>query len=446
MTVAIRRLTSAVILLFVASLSVGPASLAGAPVTDIAGSPCERSLGRLRTLSVEDEALRATFDQARRSMVPAPHWAKSPNPWLGIQSVDELVERMVAFGRDWCVALPKIQGSSDDGLAYINDMYWFFYRNPAAVALANGRDLYDMPLKSGFDFFKELSIDVGAFLDTSESTGTITQWVDNPRIEIGDYVKQDPAEYKSWNDFFVRELITDPQTGEIPSRPIARPESDYVVSSPADCIVNPIVQIIEKNGQAARRWIESPLQLNEVVDVKGVPIDVRRLFGDAPDELVEQFQGGTGLSCVLMPANYHHFHAPVSGTVVWSQIVKGPTFGYDDWPNFLPFNHNAAQPGMDFSRLEVYQRGVVITKVTYAGADGSPQTGYVALVPVGLDTVGSVRLESSIVAGASVTRGLTRIGHFAYGGSINLILFSRGLGDGVVQVRMGSQIGVLTAK
>lgn len=446
MSMTVRRVALAVCVSLLAAGAIVPAAHAESSPVDLSGSPCERSLGRLRTFAAEDPALRATLDQARRSMVPAPGWATSPNPWLGIESVDALVERLVAFGRDWCVALPRIHGSSDDGLVYINDMYWFFYRNPAAVELANGRDLYGVPLESGFDFFKELSIDVGAFLDSPASTDTVAQWIENPRIEIGDYVKQDASDYTSWNDFFVRELIADPVTGEIPSRPVARPEADYVVSSPADCILNPIVQVIEVDGASARRWIESPLQLNDVVDVKGVPIDVRHLFGDAPDALVAEFEGGTGLACVLMPANYHHFHAPVSGTVAWAQIVRGPTFGYDDWPNFLPSNHNAAQPGADFSRLQVYQRGVVIIEVTYAGADGSPQTGHVALVPVGLDTVGSVVLEPGIEVGATVTRGITRVGHFAYGGSINLILFSRGLADGVAQVRMGSQIAILSAR
>lgn len=446
MSAAVRRVVLAASISLVAAGLGVPAVHASSPPVDLAGSPCESSLGRLRTYAAEDPVFRATLDQARRSMVPAPGWATSPNPWLGIESVDELTERLVSFGRDWCVALPRIQGSSDDGLAYINDMYWFFYRNPAAVELANGRDLYGVPLESGFDFFKELSIEVGAFLDSPESTATIAEWIENPRIEIGDYVKQQASDYTSWNDFFVRELITDPETGAIPSRPVARPEADYVVSSPADCIINPIVQVIDSDGGSARRWIESPLQLNDVVDVKGVPIDVRRLFGDAPDALVSQFEGGTGLACVLMPANYHHFHAPVSGTVAWAQIVRGPTFGYDDWPNFLPSNHNAAQPGADFSRLEVYQRGVVIIEVTHAGADGSPQTGHVALIPVGLDTVGSVVLEPDVRIGATVTRGITRVGHFAYGGSINLILFSRGLADGVAQVRMGAQIAVLSAR
>jgi phosphatidylserine decarboxylase len=395
--------------------------------------------------AAEDPAVRATLDQARRSMVPAPESAGTTNPWLGYESVDALVDALVAFGRDWCVALPRIHGSNDDGLTYIGKMYWFFYRNPAAVEFANARDLYGTPFATGFDFFKEFSVEVGSYLDSPDSTGTIAEWIANPRTEIEDYVKQDPAEYTSWNDYFVRELITDPETGDIPSRPIYRPEADYVVSSPADCIINPIIQVLDVGGVRTRRWIESPLQLTDVVDVKGVPIDVRRLFGDAPVDLVQQFEGGTGLSCVLMPANYHHFHAPVSGVVRYAELVRGPTFGHDDWPNFLPSNHNAAQPGMDFSRLEVYQRGIVIFEVTYADADGAPTTGYVALVPVGLDTVGSVVLEDDIIPGAHVTRGTTRIGHFAYGGSINLILFSRGLADGVVQVRMGSQIAMFAA-
>ena len=38
------------------------------------------------------------------------------------------------------------------------------------------------------------------------STTYIQEWIDDPRIEIQDYPRRRAKDYKSWNDFFAREL------------------------------------------------------------------------------------------------------------------------------------------------------------------------------------------------------------------------------------------------
>jgi phosphatidylserine decarboxylase len=88
----------------------------------------------------------------------------------------------------------------------------------------------------------------------------------------------------------------------------------------------------------------------------------------------------------------------------------------------------------------VFQRGVIIIEVKYADLDGTELTGYVASVPVGLDTIGSVVLDGDIVPGKVVKRGYTRLGNFFYGGSLDILLFSKGLASGVIQTRLGNQI------
>ena len=82
----------------------------------------------------------------------------------------------------------------------------------------------------------------------------------------------------------------------------------------------------------------------------------------------------------------------------------------------------------------------MIIKVTYKNVFGNEIEGYVASIPVGLDTIGSVVLDEDIVPGAQVKRGYTRLGNFFYGGSLNILLFSKGLATGAVQTRMGNQI------
>ncbi len=145
-------------------------------------------------------------------------------------------------------------------------------------------------------------------MDSSDSAHVVTEWIADPRLEIEDYVCTDPADYPSWNAFFARNLKS--RNGAYPSRPVTMPERDYVVVSPTDCIMNPLVQVVETStGTVTRKLIENPLQQDTVLDVKGIPISVKDLLAGAPADLKKESSGGSGLACVLMPNTYHHFHA-----------------------------------------------------------------------------------------------------------------------------------------
>lgn len=217
---------------------------------------------------------------------------------------------------------------------------------------------------------------------------------------------------------------------------------DYIVVSPTDCIMNPLVQVLTEKGTAIRKLIENPLQLNTILDIKGIPISLDELLKGVDDNYRSQFVGGAGLSCVLMPNTYHHFHAPVNGTIVHAAVVPDGTYGIIDFPNWTPNRGGVGRPGTDFSQFQVFQRGVIIIEVKYANLDGTRLTGYVASIPVGLNTIGSVVLDKEIVPGKVVKRGYTRLGNFLYGGSLNILLFSKGLAGGAVQTRLGTQINL----
>ncbi|MCG8462478.1 MAG: phosphatidylserine decarboxylase, partial [Holophagales bacterium] len=175
--------------------------------------------------------------------------------------------------------------------------------------------------------------------------------------------------------------------------------------------------------------------------------------------LKARFDGGSGLACVLMPNTYHHFHSPVDGVIRFAEIVEAGspdawgTFGYDDWPNWVPLDGNVGRPGTDFSQFEGFQRGVIIIEVSYKNLPGLKPAmlkGYVASIPVGLDTVGSIVFDKrNVVPGRSVTKGVTPFGNFFFGGSLNILIFSPIEGTDAqmlspaVQTRMGNQIGIL---
>jgi phosphatidylserine decarboxylase len=111
-------------------------------------------------------------------------------------------------------------------------------------------------------------------------------------------VEPDPMKYKTFNDFFAREIKES-------ARPIAEPENDLVVSSPADCRLTawPTVDL------ARKYWI------------KGSGFTVGRLLDD--EALAQSFEGGSIIIARLAPQDYHRWHAPVSGTVMTIHDIPG---------------------------------------------------------------------------------------------------------------------------
>ncbi len=417
-------------------------------VLRVAASPCGASLNYLINQFITNPAVPKAFDVVVKGLKDPPAGYGMTNPWRS-QNAAELLDRMVTTFLKWCVFLPQINGSQDNALYYIQYFAWLYYQNQAGQDFVQGRNPLapTEPLPTGLVFTKDFSKQRGAFMDSPASRTYVKQWIADPRIEISDYKKQQPGDFPSWNAFFARELNIDRVNQTIPSRPATMPLSqypkrDYIVVAPTDCIMNPLVQVLTENRTVTRRFIENPLQYDTVLDVKGIPMSLAQLLEGVPEKYRSQFVGGSGQSCVLMPNTYHRFHAPVNGTVVHAKVVPNNTYGYLDFPNWVPLDGNVGRPGTDFSQFQVFQRGVIIIEVTYADLNGTELTGYVASIPVGLDTIGSVVLNKDIVPGKVVKRGYTELGNFFYGGSLNILLYSKGLASGVVQTRMGNQINL----
>ncbi|MGR9013374.1 MAG: phosphatidylserine decarboxylase [Gammaproteobacteria bacterium] len=425
-------------------------SLTMEEIVRAAASPCQQSMLYLVRQYLTDPDVSPALKKVAlglQDLPPAynavPSTKKALNPWRSPSSA-ELLRKMLIFFPKWCTNLPQINGSFDNGLSDIQNVSWLYYHNTAGQDFVQGRNPNkpSEPMQTGEKFTKDFTLQLGVFMDSPASSTYIAQWVNDPTIEIQDYQKKQAGDYKTWNDFFSRELITNTKNQTIPSRPVTMPERDYVVVAPTDCIMNPLVQVLKNEGQPSRKVVDNPLQYNTVLDVKGIPLSMAHLLQGVSPEIQAAFVGGTGQSCVLMPNTYHHFHAPVDGTVVHASIIETNTFGYYDWPNWVPTDGNVGRPGTDFSQFQAYQRGIVIIKVEYNNL-GTTSTGYVAVIPVGLESVGSVVLNKEIQKpGAKVKKGYTELGNFFYGGSLNILLYSKGLASDVTQVRMGNQINL----
>ncbi len=441
--------------------------LISAQVMAEAISPCGGSLEYLKAQYLKDPITRNAFEKVYAGLVDMPpgysYAGSNKNPWKAAGSGEQLHLKMVEMFDKWCKELPKIDGDSDNALDPILYFAWMYYKNQAGQDFVQGRDPVDpqKKLETGQKFLAMWSDEYLRYMNSRASAADVYQWVQDPRIEINDYRKTKADEYQSWNEFFARNLVSD-KSGNYPSRPVTMPDHDYVIVSPTDCIMNPLLQVVKLDGVYARRYLDNPLQLDTVLDVKNIPISVNDMLGTVPDDIKQQFVGGSGLTCVLMPNTYHHYHAPVDGTVIHAEVVKTGTkgtpgtFGYVDFPNWVPLDGNVGRPGTDYSQFQAFQRGVIVIKVEYANLPHrNPEklTGYVASIPVGLDSVGSVVLNTCdskttdhvncFTVGGKVQKGKTKFGNFYFGGSLNILLFSQGMIAPAVQTRMGNQIGVI---
>jgi len=374
-------------------------------------NPCSDSINALNRAYQENPVFKTLIDQAFNNMQPLPEgYLEGGNPWIGKDFKD-----LLTFLSEWATFLPQAVGSTDNGLKYIQKMDLFAYNNPF------GRVVFQT--SPGRELFNQFVAERGQFLDSSESTKYIEEWLSDPRIEKADYVLPDPEApdggFENYNDFFARTLKNQEE-----SRPQTMPDRDYIITAPTDGLLNSIpMKIIEEDTKIKTKGTQT--------------LNVQELL--AGSNHWKRFVGGTALSCILMPNTYHHYHSPVDGKVIEARILQGALIGMEDFPSFVPPNGNVGYYGADFSAFENYQRGYFIID--------TGKYGLVAAVPVGLSTVGSVVFEDKFLGITSpipVKRG-DELGHFLYGGSLVILLFEPGkYGSDAIQVRLGNQIGTFS--
>lgn len=141
------------------------------------------------------------------------------------------------------------------------------------------------------------------------------------------------------------------------------------------------------------------------------------------------FLGGDLLDILLWFTDYHHFHAPVNGTIVHQGMYNG-SYNYDfgDYdpidffaPN-LPSNSNKAEW---YEKIGKHQRYVWIIK--------TKEFGLVAMVAIGFWGVGSI--INAVKDNTTIEQG-QYMGHFGYGGSSIVLAFNK---DVNIEFKVGSQ-------
>ncbi|WP_299276441.1 phosphatidylserine decarboxylase [uncultured Psychroserpens sp.] len=340
------------------------------------------------------------YDTAVANITPIP---EGTDPSVIQHWKDASIDDLCNFFKAWYIWNPDMS----TGLQYIQKFSWLYYENEAGLAFVQSVAGYQMTYS-----FVDLN---GQKMDSPDSLPLVKHWMEELGSKMDDYIIPEGG-YKNFNEFFFREL----KPG---MRPISSPQDDSVVVSPADAIVN---------------MIDDNLSLDTPLQVKTQKLNVKQLLDNS--QFASAFEGGTAVSCILMPTVYHRYHAPVAGEVIESNPdVSGYYFGIKDFPKLI--NGGNVGYGYDYSVFEDFRRGYLIIQ--------TEKYGKVAMIPVGLNTIASVIFKEkfrSITAEnpVPITKG-EEVGYFQYGGSLNILLFEKGCFP-AVRIPQGQIIGTLDAK
>ena len=195
--------------------------------------------------------------------------------------------------------------------------------------------------------------------------------------------------FRSWNDFFTRPFKDINQ-----SRPIAPNHTNKDIISPVD-------------GQVWK--ISKQVQQKAAFEIKGEQYYLTDLLDEAEHSaLLKPFIDGLAVQVVLMPFNYHRWHAPVTGLIKHIKTVPGLFFAAPTPDQ----NYAASFPFLS----HVNTRTIVFIEPL----DG--RIGDIALIFVGLTEVSSC--QATVKEGDTVLLG-DEIGHFSFGGSTCCMLFAK---------------------
>jgi len=306
----------------------------------------------------------------------------------------------------WSI-LPKTPYSSlydkiDQSLDY------FYFINDQPLTELEGLGLYNNSLQyvqPYSDWLVRFNKAWGLYLDEPESWNEeyyqLALTDDKFGLSAGWY--EDPSHWKTFNQFFSRYLVSPDK------RPVASPDDSTIVISPADAIPQGAWQI-DAN---------SDLVLKNGVPIKsGTLTSIVKLIGeDSPYK--NEFANGIMTHTFLDVQDYHRFHFPVSGTIkeirnIAQQDAVGGIITWDSTIQRYMFD-----PTTVSGWQSIETRGCIIIE--------TKDFGLVALLPIGMSQICSVKFEDNIHAGTSVNKG-DMMGCFLFGGSDIVMIFQQKAG------------------
>ncbi len=326
-------------------------------------------------------------------------------------------------------AFPKLYEKIDQSLNY------FYFINDMPLEELDGQGLYNSSLQYAEPYRTWLinfTKDWGEFLNTEESWNNEYHnlAIEDERFGLSEGWYEDPSNWKSFNDFFARKLVSPL------ARPITAPEDDSIVIAPADSAPQGVWDIDENSDiiQKEGAVIKSKA-FNSVSDLIG-----------KESEYSDAFAGGVLTHTFLDVYDYHRYHFPVSGTIKEVRMIPqdDAVGGYVSWDQETgKYLLHADTPGWQM----IETRACVIVE--------TERYGLVALLPIGMSQVSSVNIANTVKVGDTVLKG-DELGWFLFGGSDFVMILQKDAGfklsspmenkdGGYAHILMGEEYGSLGA-
>lgn len=268
-------------------------------------------------------------------------------------------------------------------------------------------------------FIVDFANEVGSWMGTTNSLtqASIATFQASP---LYNYAEADPPSggYTTFNELFSRKLKPGMRPISGATNGAQDPNYDRLVTFPADSTFDGAWSI-DSNGN---------------VDIKGIEWNIKDILQECTPKYASCFAGGVWMHAFLNTFDYHRQHAPIAGTVVEAEVfqamaylqVKADPVTHQLRPHRSYINPDKKNRDpkrglagtLDAPDDAGYQwlqtRGCVIID--------NELLGYVAVLPIGMCQVSSVKLAVS--QHDTVTKG-QEISHFEFGGSDIVLVFQR---------------------
>eukprot|EP00602_Paraphysomonas_sp_CaronLab_P007027 CAMPEP_0185026882 /NCGR_PEP_ID=MMETSP1103-20130426/11446_1 /TAXON_ID=36769 /ORGANISM="Paraphysomonas bandaiensis, Strain Caron Lab Isolate" /LENGTH=384 /DNA_ID=CAMNT_0027560617 /DNA_START=119 /DNA_END=1273 /DNA_ORIENTATION=+ len=320
------------------------------------------------------------------------------------------------FFHEWLIYIPvppssqHTTGNPDSPGYYIEKWDWLANTESGLKLTA-----HDCDFRAWFvDFLNAHGEYVKTSVDLLPPSGqtAIESWYTFPGTEahpfdINDYIKP-PGGFASFNDFFLRKV----KSG-------LRPVDSSDIVSPSDGGIFFLIDPRQENQRNLYDGVELPGKYNDQFTITdGFPY-------------WEHFVGGAVLDILLWFTDYHHFFAPVTGTVVCMADYAG-SYNYD-FNNFNAKVPTAAAPPQESDRVGWYLKFAKHRRFVWIIQ--TPTMGLVAMSAIGFWGVGSIVTRDNgdgtwmtgaraVMPGDKVKKG-DYLGHFGYGGSSIVLAFEK---------------------
>lgn len=266
-------------------------------------------------------------------------------------------------------------------------------------------------------FMVDFANEVGSWMGTTNSLteASVATFQASP---LYNYAEADPPSggYTTFNDLFSRKLKQGMRPISGAANGAQDPNYDRLVTFPADSTFD-------------GAW---SIDSNDNVDIKGIEWNIKDVLQESTPKYAPFFAGGIWMHAFLNTFDYHRQHAPIAGKVVESSVFQAMAYlqvTADPVTHQLRPHRSYINPDKEIrdpkrglaGTLDApddagYQwlqtRGCVIIE--------NELLGYVAVLPIGMCQVSSVKLAVS--QGETVRKG-QEISHFEFGGSDIVLVF-----------------------